>query len=367
MLPRLSALMLFFLLVGVSGSIGAQSESAAGWQTIETGGMCSAGAPYQFHVHDSPVSDHLLIFFSGGGACWWGQACDTEQEPHFHVSTSDDLANLPQAHDGIFALDHTENPVADYDMIGITYCTGDVHIGAGEHIYRYSTFTEEEVQVTVHHDGYINTMSVLDWVYERYTRPDKVVVAGSSAGAIGASFYSGLIAEHYASTPIILLSDAAGGYQGNSLEPVFSAWNTAAILPDWDEYEFKDNASLTFEDFYIASAHHNPNLTISQYNAAYDEVQTGFNYVFGMNPLSFDLAENIFSMYQQIESQVSPFYSYTAGGEEHTILNRSYFYTYEVDGIRFVDWFDHLINGEPVRDVSCADEARGCRLAPLDK
>ncbi|MCI5105947.1 MAG: pectin acetylesterase-family hydrolase [Pseudomonadales bacterium] len=339
-------------------------ELESGWNSIPTGGLCSTGTDFQFYVRDSADSDNLLLYFNGGGACWFGQACDLNAQPNVHSPFADMPDNTPDNFEGIFDLSRSDNPLADYDMVMVPYCTGDVHVGGGEQQYSYQNSAGEEVSVTTYHNGYENSSTVLDWVYSNYSAPEKIVIAGSSAGAIGSSFYSGLVAEHYGDTPVILIADAAGGYNSPSLPVTLSAWQTASILPDWPEYAGETDDSLTFEDFYIASANHNDNLVISQYNAAEDEVQYNFSYLIGDAPGSFSLPERIFNHYVEIESAVDDFYHYTAGGPVHTILRSPIFYDYEVEGIRFADWVSALISDGRVSDVSCVNEASGCKNAP---
>lgn len=339
------------------------SDLENGWNAISTSGQCSGGTPYRFYANPSSASDNLLIYFNGGGACWFGEACDLNSEPNVHTP-SVDVWNDPSSLHGIFAEDIPENPFREYDMVFIPYCTGDVHLGAGERQYRYVNAEGADVEFLVHHDGFANSMTILDWVYATFDSPQRVVIAGSSAGAIGASFYAGLVAERYASVPVVLIGDAAGGYNSPFLPNTFKAWNTAAILPDWPHYNGKTNDNLTFEDFYIASANHSPNLTIAQYNAAEDGTQYDFSYLIGDAPGSFSVAQRLLNHYVEIESAVDAFYSYTAGGATHMILNSRRLYSYEVEGVRFVDWLDDLINGRPVADVSCVNEIAGCAEAP---
>lgn len=335
-----------------------------GWNTLTTEGQCSAGTPFQFYAKSSNASNNLLIYFNGGGACWFGQACDLSSEPNMHSPFADMDANNPKLAEGIFDFENTENPFADYDMVFIPYCTGDVHIGNGQRNYRYQNASGTEASYTAHHNGFANSMTSLNWIYDNFAAVDNVVVAGSSAGAIGASFYSGLIAEHYPSAPVVLLADAAGGYRTSLLPVTLKAWDTAAILPDWDEYAGQTNESLTFEDFYIASKNHNTNLRLAQYNAAEDEVQKSFTHVIGDAPGSYSLPLRILSNYQEIEGATDEFFSYTAGGPVHTILRSDIFYEYEVEDTRFVDWVQGLIDGKQVQDISCVDDAAGCVEAP---
>lgn len=360
----LAILVLHFAAAVAQDNLPTLSSLDQGWNTVETSGVCSTGTPYQFYVRPSAENRDLLIFFNGGGACWFGQACDLNSEPNVHSPFAQMDANNPAMGDGIFNYDNSENPLANYTAVFVPYCNGDVHIGAGEKVYTYQNAEGEEVSVTTFHNGYENSQTVLQWVYDNFSAPSSIVVSGSSAGAIGSSFYAGFVAEHYAETPVILLADAAGGYGTPSLPVVHEAWGTDSILPDWQEYEGETNQTITFEDFYIASAAHNKNLTIAQYNAAEDEVQKNFTYLIGDPPGSFSLPQRILNNYQKIESAVDHFYTYTAGGNTHTILRSDYFYDYQVEGVRFVDWVQQLIIGNAVPDVSCVNLPEGCDNPP---
>jgi hypothetical protein len=360
----LAPLLLICCSISLAQPLPSVNDLGAGWNTIPTDGLCSAGTPYRFYVRDSDSSDKLLIYFNGGGACWLGQACDLNSQPNNHFPLAEMDQNNPALDHGIFALDVTENPFSDYDMVSVPYCTGDVHVGAGEKFYTYTNAEGGEVTVNTYHNGYANSSTVLNWVYKNYAAPSSVVIGGSSAGAIGSSFYAGMVAEHYASAPVVLIADAAGGYNSPNLPVTFTAWNTAAILPAWPEYAGETNDTLTFEDFYIASAKHAPNLTIAQYNAAEDQTQIQFNYLLGDPPGSFSLPQRIFNHYVEIESAVDEFHHYTAGGGVHTILDSRIFYTYTVRDVRFVDWVTALVEGRPLGDISCVDEAGGCASPP---
>lgn len=364
---KLFALALLLLLpfaANAQTSLPAAENLEDGWNTLETDGLCSTGTPFQFYAKPSNAGNDLLIYFNGGGACWFGQACDLSSEPNIHSPFADMDANNPRLARGIFDMEKPENPFADYSMVFIPYCTGDVHIGSGARSYSYRNAAGEEVSYTAHHNGFENSMTALNWIYENYGSPDNIVIAGSSAGAIGSSFYAGFVGEHYPASPVTLIADAAGGYRSANLPVTHKAWGTSDILPNWSEYAGKTNDSLSFEDFYIASANHSPNVRLAQYNAVEDEVQKNFTYVIGDPPGSFSLPLRILTGYQEIEGATESFSSYTAGGPVHTILRSDIFYEYEVENTRFVDWVAALIEGEPVRDISCVDDTRGCSEPP---
>ncbi len=362
--------LLFLIILVFAYGVQAQTDLPSvdelnpGWNTVATDGVCSSGTPFQFYVKDSPSSDDLLIFFNGGGACWFGQACDLASQPNIHSPFADMPQNNPALMAGIFDFDNALNPFAEFDMVYLPYCTGDVHIGGGPANYSFNNAAGAVTTITTFHNGFENTMQVLQWSYENYSAPTRVVVTGSSAGAIGASFYSGMVAEHFPQTPVLLLGDGAGGYGSPLLWRTHSAWKTASILPDWPEYLGKTDMNLTFEDYYIASANHSPNLTISQYNTANDQTQIMFTQVIGDPAGSFSLPLRLLNNYLRIESAVDDFYSYTAGGNVHTILQDENFYQYEVENVKFVDWIHELVAGVKPADVSCVREVAGCAEAP---
>jgi hypothetical protein len=346
------------------GEMPSLDELDEGWNTLTPGGdtVCSLGTPYLFHVRPG-ANDKLLLFFNGGGACWSGEACDVEVEPNIHTPVAE-VANDPRENGGtgIFNLENEENPFADYTMVFLPYCTGDVFVGAGETTYTYEVDGEEK-EITIYHNGYVNTTTVLDWVYTNVDSPATVVVAGSSAGALGSAFYTGPVAEHYSDASVVHIGDGAGGYRNpGSVAPV-TAWDVASILPDWEEYADETNETITFQDFYVANELRFPNVTIAQYNTAADEVQVFFNGLLGETENT--LAEKQFLNYNDIRTAVNgEFYTYTAGGTVHTILRLPQFYEYEVEGVRFVDWVNDLINGETVENVSCDYFAGECQTAP---
>lgn len=303
-----------------AGALAGQVD--ANWQVMEADGLCATGTPYQFYVHEGQGPD-LTIFFNGGGACWSGQQCDLEAEPVTHFPFAEMPENNPENFGGMLDLAAVNNPFAGETIVVLPYCTGDVHVGGGPRDYNYTADDGTERTVTVQHTGRANAENVLEWVYENVAEPARITVAGVSAGGIGASIYSGLIAEHYADTPVVLIGDSAGGYGSPNLKAGFTSWNTAAILPNWPEYAGKTNETLSFEDFYIASAHHNPNLTIAQVNSANDVLQTQFTVLFGDAPDSFRMSERILNNLIEIESGVDSLASYTAGGGAPCPADRS--------------------------------------------
>jgi hypothetical protein len=315
-----------------------------GWTAIVPGGntTCGNGTPFQFFVRPASGSQKLMIYFQAGGACWDAQTCD-DDSPAYDKSI--DYAEF-ETYRGIFDFANPDNPVADYNWVFIPYCTADVHTGS-----RDQTYTDVlDLQETLRHQGFVNVQSALKWVMDNYPAPERVVVTGSSAGALGSIFFAEPVMSHYASAPVVQLGD---GYVGvmpadwNGLE----VWGTRANEPVALR---QDLATATAADYtqrlYSSSAQFLPQRIFAQFTTAADVFQIGYYALAGGNSRDWpDL------MWQQLTTldQVSNFRSFVADGAAHTILPFDRFYTSEVNGVRFRDWFASLIDDQPVSDVAC--------------
>jgi hypothetical protein len=324
------------------------------WSMLNPGGdtICAVGTPYGFFVRPANP-DKLLIFLGGGGICWSFETCNLGTSPTYQpfVGTVDDMAFLG----GIFDMDNPENPFAEYSIVFIPTCTADNHLGNRETTYQPAGDSAEARARTIFHNGFVNVMTVLDWTYTNFDTPTQIFIVGSSAGAVAAPFYGGLVAEQYPDAQIAVLGDSAGGFQLRAEQSaIVDSWGTAEIFPDWPEYEGVTAETLSSTKLYIASATRFPNVIFAQYNSAYDESQSFFLNLLGITDAP--LSELLKAGYAEIRAAVpGNFFSYTAGDTMHVISSRPQFYTLEVNGVRLVDWIAALAAGEVVEDVLCTD------------
>jgi hypothetical protein len=98
---------------------------------------------------------------------------------------------------------------------------------------------------------------------------------------------------------------------------------------------------------------HNPDITYARFDYAYDEVQSFFGGIAGF--AADQLVTLIDETAAQAESSGVPLASYVAPGTAHTIVAGDEFYDMEVDGVRLVDWFTAVLDGEGPPDVRCVD------------
>lgn len=318
------------------------------WTQILPGGetICALGDPYAFFVRPAvEASDELMIYFQGGGACWFGAICDIHANPSYDPYVDED-DTPPDS--GIFEFDNPQNPFASYNVVFMPYCTGDVFLG--NQVATYSSDVTESF--TIQHKGFVNASAVLDWTFANFQQPSTVFVTGSSAGAIPTPFYTQFIAEAYPDARIEQLGDAGGGYRNQVLAAmVFRAWGTMDILTDL--FDGIRLGAMNFEMFYRRVGAAYPEISFSQYNAAYDDVQAAFLSLGGL--VIPDMYDLMLQNYADIEAEIDNFATYTAPGELHTILLRPEFYTYTVEGVPFVDWVTQLAHGEVVESITCTD------------
>jgi hypothetical protein len=316
-----------------------------GWTAIAPGGntICANGTPYEFFVRPAVNSKKLLIYFQGGGACWDGPTCDDDS---LLYAKGVDYGAL-DTYRGIFDFSNPENPVADYNLVFVTYCSADVHTGS-----RDVTFTAAlGFQKLTHFQGYVNSMAALTWTFENFPNPERVLVTGSSAGAMGSIFFAEPIMTPYSTAPVVELGDGYVGVMPHDW-PGLEVWGTRANLPGAVRQAMALATPANFATkLYAASVGQWPEHTFAQFTTAADVFQIGYYAAAGGQPRDWpDLMRRSLDQLNQLNN----FRSYVADGAEHTILLFDRFYTTQINGVRFRDWFANLLTDQPVSNAACA-------------
>jgi hypothetical protein len=170
------------------------------WQRVELPGtVCSNGSQYRFWYYDSPSSNSMLISFEGGGACWDYATCSgqagilgaanpdgipTDYITQFKATYVSPLIN--GADPGIPPFRSKTNVATNgFDMVYVPYCTGDVHVG--NRVVTYTDPTGQNPPITFRHNGYNNTVAILNYLHTRFPTINKLVVTGFSAGGVASS------------------------------------------------------------------------------------------------------------------------------------------------------------------------------------
>jgi Pectinacetylesterase len=325
------------------------TPTAAGdrrWERVVPGGdcQCSDGSRFSFWVRKANPKK-VVFYLQGGGACFSAKTCAPGSDLYRANIRSD---NGPTGQAGMFDLAHKRNPFADYSIVYVPYCTGDVHIG--------NTTTKYAPGLTVRHKGYVNGSAALDHLAATFPDATNVAVMGESAGSVAAPLYAGLVSDRLPRARITVLADGSGSYPDvPRFNNMIAAWGAGKALPDWAKSAGRSPKRWSFPGFFIQSGRHNPKIVFARHDHAYDEVQQLWYPLVGIP--AKDLLSLIDANETKIERAGVNLLSYTAPGSEHGVLSDEPFYTEQVNGQQFVDWVTRLIERKPVDDVHC----RQCR------
>jgi hypothetical protein len=328
----------------------AQEQS---WQTIQPGGdtVCSDGSPYSFHVKPGD-QNKLFIFLNGGGACFSAQTCDDREGNQTFIPRADLPQNEPRLQKGVFDLTNPNNPLADWSMVFVSYCTGDAHLGTLNQSY----VAEDGYETLIRHQGAANAGSAIDWVEENMS-PSKIMVAGASAGALASAVYAGEVAHIYPDADIIQYAGGGSGYRSQAIPVVMAQVGVADAIPA-GLYPNIDLSQALFYDFYAMQQDENTSrISFSLYDTDDDQVQKTFRNLLGDTGLLSDDLRRTYSDLDASDIQVSHF---LADGDTHTILRFDNFYEEQVGETSFLEWFNELLEGGNPPHVDCLNSDAGC-------
>lgn len=358
------------------------SDLPAGeWSQIDPGGdtLCARGEEYKFFVRPGN-SDKLHIHFQGGGACWDDFSCSIGNANSegggllgAGVTLFKDRITIGEGiayADGIFDTENASNPISDYNVVLVNYCTADIHYGGGDTVYNDVVSGEE---ITVHHRGVENADTVLDWTFENFTDPSSIFITGCSAGAYGSIRHSPTILDHYSGVPAAQLGDSG---VGGLLDPAFAGfdnWRFWETVPEFIDALPHDEFTTT--EHYIATAEQYPDATFSQYNTFLDEVQIFFAGLLNgvdltdnsaIQQLAIDWAGDMVNSVNSINAMNDNFDFFVMAGNKHCILNDPAFFEYSAGEVALSDWVADLVDGDGASDVSCDIEAAECFTVMAD-
>jgi len=364
------------LLVGCGGGRAPVAEAlpagAGGWTKLiprptEIDGQlvtasCSrapgSNAAFHFWAKRGSVNK-LVVFFEGGGACWDSATCSlpitANSQPgapglyKAEILASDDPTRLS----GIFDLTDARNPVKDWSMVYVPYCTGDIHSGSKSTGY---TSILNGQPFTIEHRGADNFRLILRWMRDNFdTATDQVLVAGSSAGGYGAVTHFPAVRDAWPGARAAMLDDAGQGVAPDSFQaPRNNNWNfqlSAAVYGANPQSTPIGETVKRLADKY-------PNDRFAQYTTATDLVQMQF-YDIQINGLTGTQGTactgwiNGMLAGLQINQQASNFRSYVAAGTTHTLLRGTspdaagvplFFREASAAGVLFTDWLAALLS-----------------------
>lgn len=306
---------------------------------------CRTGTPTGIGVRYG-TSDNLLIYLQGGGACFNTLTC-LNNPGSYDIS---DFAGWSGSWGGwgIFNQDRPENPVGDWNVVYIPYCSGDVFAGEREGV------TIDEQPSAMDFVGHRNVGAFLQRVVPTFADAPEVLITGASAGGFGGGFNFVRFADAFPQSAISFVDDSAPILGDDYVTPCLQQqwrdlWGlTETLPPGCDACTGADGGGLTNIATYIAAAV--PRANLGLISSTRDGTISIF-YAFGVDDCSGfgTMPGGVFEagLYEYRATQLGPsgWASYFIPSTEHVWTQNSDFYDTEVGGVLLTDWLQDLLDG----------------------
>jgi len=317
----------------------------------QSGPMCLRGTDYNVSVREKKKSDDLLIFLQGGGACW----------SDFCLAVETALEGIPS---GLEVLDDglAYNPVRDMSLVYVPYCDASLFAGNVE------IDDNGDGEIDRYHHGLQNLSAALDIASERFPKPERVVLAGSSGGAFGTILATVLVREIYPRAPIYVVADSGVGVAKGAEAPDFvmdlvEEWGAEPFLPESCPDCLADGHLTPLVAWQLDQ---DPRLKVGVFSAYQDQVMSQIFLAIPGEEFEVMVKEQTRLVSQEFPDRYVPF---LIEGEVHTTLlgDVSGFLgdgfeladaisdlvtihgmqTSKVGNLDFATWFDYMISDSP--------------------
>lgn len=310
------------------------------WQYFEIeGAQCRDGSPAGIAISVNPDSDGVLIFLEGGGACF-NEQCER--------ITTDTVYREPTG--GIFDRGNAENPVADWSMVYVPYCTGDVFAGNNPGA------TVPGVREPQNFVGYANMGRFMQRLVPTFREASRVLLTGVSAGGFGAAANYQQVADVFGPVQVMLLDDSGPPMSSEVVAPCLQQqwreiWNLDdTILADCGADCPDPNDWIL--DFSVHLMQRYPDRPAGLFSNTEDFIIRGF-YGYGRNDCMPGFFPNVpadefragleaFRATSEAEGGV--FRTFYTPGTTHTCISGSCFYE-TLSGATMAGWVGELIAG----------------------
>ncbi len=322
-------------------------ESPAGeWGWVEfKDAFCRNGSKAGLAVrYAKSANNNLLIFLESGGACFNFTTC-LANPINIPISARDPGTS------GIFDSSKEENPVKDWNMIYVPYCTGDAHFGSNPN----GNIAGHGKQMFIGGDNY---RLFLESVIATFPDTEFVLLSGYSAGSIGtaANLFDTVEAFGDDVTTVAICDGAVvmrKDYSTVCLQQIMANnWGLEELLPeDCDGCFPTEDGSL--HEFYGHVAENYPNLSVGLISSLQDATMRTF-FGDGLNNCNVIGPNCPGEVYQGGLEDMRDYFvelgfmggTYYFPGTEHGKLKFDEFYTLEVGGVSILDWFNGVLAGE---------------------
>lgn len=328
------------------------------WNKVKLGGnaLSSDGSEY-FIWNKTGETNNWIIFFSGGGVSWDAQSAAHPIKLMNFIKGGDTGNYFPDIPfymltllGGMMDTDNPANPFHGWNVVYLPYSTGDFHIGNRTVEYK----KEDGSPFTMRYNGRNNVQSSLDWIYANAAKPDKLLIAGESAGGFGSAFWAPEIAAHYKDSEIFQYSDSSFLKSDKWPTVMNQEWHADFV----NNFGYAPEADIIGAAF-KANGHLMPaGMVLLQSYSVYDEIlihfQNNINDYTGPRDQRIikEWSEEMRQSVAALAAAVPDYYYYLTdyglkaakGTTPHTFATRGDFYQAEQDGVKLLKWLGDAVN-----------------------
>jgi hypothetical protein len=312
--------------------------------------FCRDGSNTGVATNLSRTSKKLMIYLEQGGACFDESSC--AQNPS--NATLDLLALgwlLGAA--GIFDRTNPENPIRDWNIVYVPYCTGDLHFGTRSNGDIPGVGPQKFV-------GYTNMAKFLPRIAATFPDSTDVLLAGASAGGFGSLAHLAQVQQVFPNVRVKALDDS-----GPPASPAILAeclqdemrrhWGVddsllaecGADCPSSRNYlqDFAAHVLTRFADRPIGLLESAEDIDIRAMGDVGSNDCTGTLDL--LNPMTSGavLTQDLLALRKRMEPFAN-FSTFYPASEVHTWTASSAFYDVRAGTTRAVDWFRAMIEGK---------------------
>jgi hypothetical protein len=281
----------------------------------EDGPVCFTGNQFSMFTRNGS-SNNLMIFLQGGGFC----------APNICEAVETGIPFIPF---GILSPNDPQNPVASYNVGYVPYCDGSMMSGDNEVDSDGDGINDRFFK------GLQNLSASLDVILQTYPSPEKIVLAGNSAGGYAVHIALPLVRKLYPDARIYVVNDSGQGIANpGGMASLFDYWKAEAFIPASCPDCIGTDGNLTgLHNYQLAK---DDNIRMAYISSRQDSVGSA-----SMGGPAFE-AELIEAATELNNAQPERFQSLIDNGDAHTYIIRSF--NVEVGGVTVRQWLADMIN-----------------------
>ena len=279
--------------------------------------ICFTGNQFSMFTRDGNSND-LLIFLQGGGLCG-PEVCGAIE------------TGLPFVQFGILSPTDTQNPTFNYNVGYVPYCDGSLMMGDNEVDSDGDGVNDRFFR------GLRNLSASLDVIAERYPSPDRIVLAGNSAGGFAVHPALPLVRKLYPDARIDVINDSGSGIlDPGEMDAFVDYWNAGSFFPTSCTACIGADGNLT--DYHKYQLNEDPDVRLAYIGSKQDATLAG-----GLSGGGASLEVQLIEAADELQTAFPDrFQSLIADGDEHTFIISDF--DYQIGGTTVRLWVEDMIN-----------------------